>query len=422
MIVRYLRLTLWPTSLVVNYGWPVPLRLRDVWPQSIVVIGLLVGTLVALVKRPAVGFVGAWFFLTLAPTSSFMPIATEVGAERRMYVPLMAIVALAVVGIRTTWQQLRDRPGTRGQSSFRRENVAGWITVTAIAVAFAIGTMIRNREYRSGITLADTSVARWPSSVGEHVLGTQWALAGNPAEAKLHFQRAVPGAPRAYFSLAAIEFEEQQWDAAIRDFRAFVDAQPLLFEAIAARLHMAQALSSRSQWADAIEQARLVLTMRPSRDDALEARLVIAGALRGQESYDAAVAQYQTYVQARPNDVRGATGLAISLVGLNRTEDAAAWFTRAADLAPDDPAMQRNAAMALLELRRVDEAVLYAERAARMRPNDDLAHDVFGQVLLAQRKSAAAIEQFQLALRLSPNDAEIRAHLDQALRWSRTPY
>ena len=36
------------------------------------------------------------FFLTLAPTSSIVPIATEVGAERRMYLPLAALSVLAV--------------------------------------------------------------------------------------------------------------------------------------------------------------------------------------------------------------------------------------------------------------------------------------------------------------------------------------
>ena len=49
--------------------------------------------------RPPLGFPGAWFFLTLAPTSSILPIATEVGAERRMYLPLIALVGLAMVGL-----------------------------------------------------------------------------------------------------------------------------------------------------------------------------------------------------------------------------------------------------------------------------------------------------------------------------------
>ena len=376
MIVRYLRLTVWPTSLVVNYGWPLPLQAGDVWPQGIVVIALLAATAVALWKRAAVGFAGAWFFLALAPTSSLMPIVTEVGAERRMYVPLMSVIALAVVAVMVA-----------GETLPRWRRVAGWMTMAAIAMAFMAGTMLRNREYRSALTLAETTVARWPSSVGEHVLGTEWLLAGNHAEAVSHFQRAVPGAPRAYYSLATIEFADGQWDAAIRDFRAFLDAEPLLFEAIAARLSLALALARKSQWADAVEQARLVLTMHPSPDVALDARLIIADGLREQQAFDAAVAQYQAYVEARPNDIRGATGLAISFVGLGRTADAAVWFTRAADLAPDDAAVQRNAAMVLLELHRIDAAAVYAQRAARLRPDDPVAHDLLGLVRLAQQQA-----------------------------------
>jgi tetratricopeptide (TPR) repeat protein len=393
MIVRYLRLAVWPTSLAVNYGWPVPLHVGHVWPQGILVLGLLVATLVALWKQPAFGFVGAWFFLTLAPTSSFLPIATEVGAERRMYLPLMAIVALAVVGIVAMWQSLPDHPQTGGSTSRRSGRVAGWTTMAAITAACMAITMMRNREYRSGLTLAETTVARWPSSVGEHVLGTEWLLAGNPSEALWHFQRAVPGAPRAYYSMALIEFEREQWDVAIRDFRAFLLAQPRLLEAISARLYLGHALGHQSQWAEAIEQARLVLTMRPSRDEALDARLLIADSLRAQQAFDGAVAQYQAYVEARPNDSHGATGLAVSFVGLNRTADAATWFTRAADLTQDDPATQRNAAMALLELHRVDAAAVYAERAVRLRADDAVAHDVFGQILFSQQKGPAAIEQ-----------------------------
>ena len=48
MIVRYLRLALWPTSLVVNYGWPAPLSLGDVWPKALIVTGLLGASILAL--------------------------------------------------------------------------------------------------------------------------------------------------------------------------------------------------------------------------------------------------------------------------------------------------------------------------------------------------------------------------------------
>jgi len=298
--------------------------------------------------------------------------------------------------------------------------VAGWTTVAVIAVALMSGTMMRNREYRSGLTLAETTVARWPSSVGEHVLGAEWLLAGNRSEAIVHFRRAVSGTPRAYYSLALAEFEQEQWDEAIRDFRAFLHAEPRLLEGISARTYLGQSLAHTSQWHEALEQGRQVLTMHPSREEALEARLLIADSLRAQQEYDAAVAEYQTYVEARPTDTRGLAGLAICFVALNRTADAASWFTRTADLTPDDSAAQRNAAMALLELGRIDAAAVYAERAARLRPMDAVAHDVLGQVLALQQKMPAAIEQFQWARRLNPNDADVRTHIAQAEQWVRT--
>ena len=87
MLAHYLRLAIWPRSLVLLYGEPRPLTLFAVWPSAVLIALLLGLTVLALVTRPMLGFLGAWFFVTLAPTSSVVPIATEVGAERRMYLP-----------------------------------------------------------------------------------------------------------------------------------------------------------------------------------------------------------------------------------------------------------------------------------------------------------------------------------------------
>ncbi len=50
-------------------------------------------------------FLGAWFFLTLAPSSSVVPIATEVAAERRVYLALASNLVLAYIA----WDDLRCR-------------------------------------------------------------------------------------------------------------------------------------------------------------------------------------------------------------------------------------------------------------------------------------------------------------------------
>src|ERR1019366_8509421 len=68
-----------------------------VFLDAALVAALVAATVWALVRRPALGFLGAWFFLILAPSSSFVPVATETMAEHRMYLPLIAVVVLAAV-------------------------------------------------------------------------------------------------------------------------------------------------------------------------------------------------------------------------------------------------------------------------------------------------------------------------------------
>src|SRR5215510_9409153 len=101
---------------------------------------LLAATVVALVRNWPVGFLGAWFFLTLAPTSSIMPISTEVGAERRMYLPLMAIVTLVVTGAARTLR-VRDRP-----ADLKGPRRSWMIAPIAVAALLSIATIQRNAE------------------------------------------------------------------------------------------------------------------------------------------------------------------------------------------------------------------------------------------------------------------------------------
>src|SRR4029078_7734563 len=131
--VRYLKLAVWPFGLVIDYGLPRALVLSDVLPQAILIGALLVVSGLALVRQPALGFLGAWFFITLAPASSFVPIATEVGAERRMYLPRMAIAALLMF------------PALFALSRRAPKATVGFVLLLAVVLGAA--TASRNRDY-----------------------------------------------------------------------------------------------------------------------------------------------------------------------------------------------------------------------------------------------------------------------------------
>ena len=189
MITRYLWLAVWPRALVVNYGWPRALTLADVWPQAIFLLALLGATIVALRRSPPIGFLGAWFFMTLAPTSSIIPIATEVGAERRMYLPLIPLVVLAVVGGYLCWS-LAERLRVRGPA--RETSAAGWLVFLGVSVMLGLGTVDRNREYGSAVRLAETALERFPTGVAHHTLAVELLAVGRSDEAMHHLRQAVP--------------------------------------------------------------------------------------------------------------------------------------------------------------------------------------------------------------------------------------
>ena len=396
MIPRYLQLALWPRALVVNYGWPVPLTLGEVLPYALFVTALLALTAVALVRWPKWGFFGAWFFVTLAPTSSIVPIATEVGAERRMYLPLIAVVVLAVVS-----------------ASFLKRIVspAGAVALAIVVALFSMGVVARNREYASPLLLARTIVERHPTSVAHHVLGVELLVAGDRDAAMTELRRAIPGAPRAHYTLGVELVKDGRTSEAIDQFQAFLREQPNLIEAISARQLLGRALAQQQRWAEAIEQEQLVLTMNPSSAQRLETHALLAEAFFGAEKFQDTIAHCLEYLRARPGDDRVLTRLGIALVATGRLEEAIAAFRRAAAEAPTDADAHLNLATALHDHRDFQEAVVHAQRALALQPANAATHHLLGRLLALLGRFDEARTHFDRALQIDPANTGAREDL-----------
>jgi Flp pilus assembly protein TadD len=376
MIAHYLRLVFWPRSLVVFYGWPLSVTLADVLPYALLVAALLVATAVALVRWPMLGFPGAWFFLTLAPTSSIIPIATEVGAERRMYLPLLAISVLVVLAITALWGKLAGSLNVPA----RRHTIAGVAALVVIAGPMVVATMARNREYESALTLARTVVARRPSAVTRHYLAEQLSLAGLHDEAIPHLREAVAaGDSRAGFLLGIELFNAGKFDDAVRQLTAFVRTsklpyrlvphwlEPPLSEVVTARLVLARTAAMQRRWPDTVEQAKLVLDAVPGNR---EAQLFLADGLFGEQQYAAAAAEYQKYLTARPNDGHALTNLGITYIVAGNLDDAIASFRRAVAAEPKNPDWHRLLGMAMMDRGDSEGAAAEAREGLRLKPGD----------------------------------------------------
>ncbi len=91
----YLKLVIWPYPLVIHYQIPYLTSLSVAWPWLLGSMTLGLFVLVLVYRRASLGYVLAWVIVILSPTL-LVPITTEVAAERRMYLPLAALVVMFV--------------------------------------------------------------------------------------------------------------------------------------------------------------------------------------------------------------------------------------------------------------------------------------------------------------------------------------
>jgi tetratricopeptide (TPR) repeat protein len=406
MIVRYLRLTLWPADLVLTYGYPRPLTLGNVLPAAMLVVALLGVTVVLLRLAPRVGFLGAWFFVTLAPTSSIVPIATEVGAERRMYLPLMALVLLGVLALDWLTRQL---PALTARP--RREPVVWLVIVATLATGCGLATRSRNQEYRSGLTMARTVLERWPTGYAHLLLATEMITAGDHQSALGQLRQAVADAPRAEYALGEELMQAGEWDAALDHLQAFVRKEPALLEVVSARNLIGRILLRRGDFDAAAEQFRLVLQMSPVFS---EAHRHLADALVAAQLFPDAVSEYQAYLIDHPRDAGALRNLGVAFQKIGRGAEAIVAFRQALSVDPADRVAARDASIAELTLENYADAVAFARQALQVNPDDAVAHDLLGLGLGYQSHFDEAIPEFQRALQLSPADVDFQQHLAAA--------
>jgi hypothetical protein len=211
-VTRYLGLTFWPHPLTFEYGELVtPPTLGEALPWAIPVIALAAATLIALWRRPMPGFLGAWIFVILAPTS-LLPATLQIIVEHRMYLPLAAILAFVVLG---------------GYALVGRR-----VFPVLLIFAAACGglTFSRNVAYRTELSLWEDTAVKRPRN--DHALvnyGLALAKAGRHAQAAEQFAAAVriqPNSLQARNNLGNSLALAGRYDEAIVQYEFVLRARP----------------------------------------------------------------------------------------------------------------------------------------------------------------------------------------------------
>ena len=347
VILHYLRLAFWPCPLVLDYGWPVARTVGEILPGAVVIGGLAAATAYALVRWPKWGFLGAWFFMILAPTSSIMPLA-DLAFEHRMYLPLAALVTGVMVGGCLVGQWLVRR----GTISSPTSQAIGAALVICASITFGILTFQRNADYQSDLSIWQDTMAKVPGNVRAHYnVGIALGDRKRFDEAFVQFRQAVeinPDSAEAHYNLGvALDRYRQQMDEAIVHYERAVELKP---EYVQAQHNLGRALAARGRVDEAIAHYEKALELKP---DYFAAHYNLGTILAGRGRIDEAIAHYRHALEIKPDLALAHNSLGLALAGRGQLDEAIAHYQKALAIEPNDADARRNLANALKQKGRV---------------------------------------------------------------------
>lgn len=286
-IVHYLRLAVWPAGQLFDYGMVLVRDFSEVWPRALLLVLLLGATVWALARKPAAGFLGAWFFVILAPTSSVVPVVTQTVAEHRMYLPLIAVVACVFALVRN--HAARALPAA----------------TVAVAVLLGVAAVTRNHAYRSEEAVWRDVAEKNPSSARAWAnLGVALQKEKRDSEAVECYERAVslnPNHAFAHSNWGGILTRAGKNAEAIPHLRAAATLEPDMPEM---RLNLGSALAAEGRakamagrFAEAESLLREAVQAMPR---SVEARGNLGNVLLMQERVAEAVREYEEVLRLDP--------------------------------------------------------------------------------------------------------------------------
>lgn len=184
-VVHYLQLALVPIGQRGCYDGPIVRTLAPALLPGAAILLLLVATFWATARRPRLGFLFLWVFLWLSPTSTVLPIVTELAAERRMFLPLLAIAVGFAFGVDALATRVAFRP-------------ARWLLLAPVLATLVLASWNRVAVHRDEVAFWTDAFERREPASRSHTSGI---LLANYA--RIVRQRGEREAARDLFALAA---------------------------------------------------------------------------------------------------------------------------------------------------------------------------------------------------------------------------
>ncbi len=371
VILHYLRLVIWPSPLVFDYGW-LPEDRMWVVLSTATVLFLSVACLAWFFRsRAQWAFWGISALLALAPTSSVMPLQ-DIAVEHRMYVSTaFVLVPLVALVFWLSTSVFKDNPTTMA-------------TGICAAIAFGFGwmTVDRNIAYHSPITMWQDVISKTTGLDRDNLL-----------------------AARAYSNLGEAYGDLELWDESVESLE-----EALKQGGFGSRVHgnLARAYVATNQPEKAAAHVLEALKFDPESARLRQQAGLVAAMV---EDYAEAERQFRAARQLDARDPVLMVNLAQTLVAQRKTDEAAE-LLRSAIETDDSLAEARDRLIRLLIGRsQFAEAESVAAQFVKDFPENSAADYLLGIVFASTGRLDEAAKHWEQAASGSNPPADVNFQL-----------
>jgi tetratricopeptide (TPR) repeat protein len=321
-LLYYVRLFFWPDGLSADHDFPMTTSFFEfrAWGALVVLLAWVGLALSAIKKYPQVTFATAWFFITLAPESSFAPLA-EVINDHRPYIAtslgLSVLLAWSLhnaVALMTAEKQRR----------FAFVAASALLCVAALPMNF-----YRTWQWSDSLRIWEDTTRKSPTN-GRAWMNTGLAYMGRNdlVSARRYFERArdlTPDYAFVYMNLSVLEMNEGNLEKALAEAQHAVRLRPDLS---LTHFYLGEALQRtkrRTEAAGAYQQAlnldprynaaRAALARLGPADPQNDSAMMSAGiyALYTQRDPSTAIDRFRKVLELNPNHYGATFQLAMAL-------------------------------------------------------------------------------------------------------------
>ena len=229
VMITYVRLVFLPFNQNIDYDYPVYKNLFE-WPVLLSLLFLsviLYGAKRLFLKYRLASFGIIWFFMTLLPESSFLPIK-DVIYEHRLYLPMAGFSLFLVSGIYYLLLTVRQLKILRFAQEDNGRNVV--VVLTIIIACYSLMAYQRNNAWKDELTLWGDTIQKSPHKTRAYInLAFAYDKQGDLAQVMSNYNKAIeinPQYPDAYYNRGLVYYRQGQMPQALSDFNRVIELSP----------------------------------------------------------------------------------------------------------------------------------------------------------------------------------------------------